>query len=30
MAKNAKSVIIMNSAANWRDEQDKNLADAQY
>ena len=28
MAKNAKSVIIMNSAANWRDEQDKNLADA--
>ena len=28
MANNAKSVIIMNSAANWRDEQDKNLADA--
>ncbi len=28
MAKNAKSVIIMNSSANWRDEQDKNLADA--
>ncbi len=28
MAKNAKSVIIMNSAANWRNEQDKNLADA--
>ncbi|MFL2982846.1 MAG: CASTOR/POLLUX-related putative ion channel [Candidatus Neomarinimicrobiota bacterium] len=28
MAENAKSVIIMNSAANWRSEQEKNLADA--
>lgn len=28
MAENAKSVIIMNSAASWRPENEKNLADA--
>ena len=28
MAETAKSVIIMNSAANWRPEEEKNLADA--
>ncbi len=28
MAENAKSVIIMNSAASWRPEKEKNLADA--
>ena len=28
MAENAKSVIIMNSAASWRPEDEKNLADA--
>ncbi len=28
MAENAKSIIIMNGAANWRPEKDKNLADA--
>ena len=28
MAKNAKSVIIMNSAASWRPENERNLADA--
>tara|TARA_B100001113_G_scaffold92896_1_gene74401 strand:+ start:6770 stop:8767 length:1998 start_codon:yes stop_codon:yes gene_type:complete len=28
MAKNAKSIIIMNSAASWKTENEKNLADA--